>query len=101
MGEPRPRRHLSIDLLKMVVKFGNYGNVSGLQWMRKEFGEDYDMWLRPLTNDNDIVNMVEAAKLHGNQVDIYVVHVVIDGVDVVIMSEQEIKELEEEILDAT
>ncbi|RHN59801.1 hypothetical protein MtrunA17_Chr4g0018181 [Medicago truncatula] len=42
------------DLKKMVVECGNYGNVEGMQWMRKEFGEDYDLGLRPLSVDSDV-----------------------------------------------
>jgi hypothetical protein len=37
---------LIFDLKNMVVECGNYGNVEGMQWMRKEFHVDYDLGLR-------------------------------------------------------
>jgi len=86
------------DLKKMVVECGNYGNVEGVQWMRKEFAEDYDLGLRPLSVDSDIINMVDAAKRNGNCVDVYVTHYVMECVEVEHITEAEGKENEEAIM---
>lgn len=86
------------DLKKMVVECANYGNVEGMQWMRKEFGEDYDLGLRPLFVDSDVINMVDAAKRNGNCVDVYVTHYVMEGVEVEHITEAERKEIEEAMM---
>ncbi|KEH31400.1 hypothetical protein MTR_4g094682 [Medicago truncatula] len=86
------------DLKKMAVECANYGNVEGMQWMRKEFGEDYDLGLRPLFVDSDVINMVDAAKLNGNCFDVYVTHYVMEGVEVEHINEAERKEIEEAMM---
>ena len=86
------------DLKKLAVQCGNYGKVEGMQWMRKEFGEDYDFGLRPLSFDSDVINMVDAAKRNGNCVDVYVTHYVIKCVEVEHITEAERLEIEEAMM---
>ena len=86
------------DLKKMAVECSNYGNVEGMQWMRKEFGEDYDLGLRPLSVDSDVINMVDAAKRNGNCVDVYVTHYVMECVEVEHITEAERLEIEEAMM---
>ncbi|GAU35824.1 hypothetical protein TSUD_56280 [Trifolium subterraneum] len=89
------------DLINMVKHCGKYHSVERVQWMKTDYGDNFDFWLRPLENDSHIIKMIEGARKNGNEVEIYFQHSVVENPEFVESNEDEMAMLEQVIRSAT
>jgi hypothetical protein len=85
------------DIEKMVKRCRSYFKVSKLGYMKPYEGvaNDLNICLTPLTTDQHLLDMVQAARSNGNEVEIYAQHVVdSDEVEIVPLTTEEREELE-------
>ncbi|GAU40756.1 hypothetical protein TSUD_26360 [Trifolium subterraneum] len=89
------------DLINMVKHCGKYHSVEKVQWMKTDYGDNFDFGLRPLENDSHIIKMIEGARKNGNEVEIYFQHSVVENPEFVEFNEDEMAMLEQVIRSAT
>lgn len=88
------------DIEKMVKHCKSYFKVSKLGYMKPYEGvaNDLNICLTPLTTDQHILDMVQAARSNGNEVEIYAQHLVdSDEVEIVPLTTEEREEVEREM----
>ncbi|GAU48741.1 hypothetical protein TSUD_192400 [Trifolium subterraneum] len=89
------------DLINMVKHCGKYHSVEKVQWMKTDYGDNFDFGLMPLENDSHIIKMIEGARKNGNEVEIYFQHSVVENPEFVEFNEDEMAMLEQVIRSAT